>query len=123
MANSSSPFENLFYDIVADIKNSFKKHDKYLNFALLLALAPFPFIGFIALLISLLGFYLNHKNKFAIDETKRLVTIFLISILNISLTLIFALNAYSFFINIIYEIISSINMFFYNIFNTRDIFI
>lgn len=123
MANGNSPFEDLFFDTIVSIKDNFKSHDKYLNFALLLAIAPFPFIGIIALLISLLGFYLNRRNKFAIDETSRLVTIFLISILNISLTLIFAFNVYSFVFNLFYEIMFNIKIFFYNIFFSRDIFI
>jgi hypothetical protein len=123
MANGNSPFEDLFFDTIDSIKNNFKNHDKYLNFALLLAIAPFPFIGIIALLISLLGFYLNRRNKFAIDETSRLVTIFLISILNISLTLIFAFNVYSFVFNLFYEIMFNIKIFFYNLFFSRDIFI
>ena len=123
MKHANSPFEDLFNDILYNIRNNFKRHDKYLNIGLLLALTPLPFVGFIALIISLLGFYLNYKNKFVYDETSRLVAIFLISIVNISLTFVFAYNFYNLVFSVFYEIISNIKLFFINIFYTKDIFI
>jgi lysylphosphatidylglycerol synthetase-like protein (DUF2156 family) len=123
MANSQSPFEDLFIDITHNIRNNFKRHDKYLNFALLLAFVPLPFIGFIALTISLIGFYLNHKNRFTIDETSRLVAIFILSMVNISLTLIFALNIYSIAFDLFFEVVFAANQFFYGLFNTVNTYI
>lgn len=123
MANSSSPFEEFFVNIFYDIKNNFRRHDKYLNIALLLAIAPFPFLGFIALLISLLGFYLNYKSKFEIDERSRLIAIFLISIVNISLSLTFAYSIYSFVFSSIHEIIFNIKSFFFSFLSTKETFI
>lgn len=118
-----SPFEDLFIDITHNIRNNFKRHDKYLNFALLLAFVPLPFVGFIALTFSLIGFYLNHKNRFAIDETSRLVTIFILSTVNISLTLIFALNVYSIAFELFFEVLFAVNQFFNGLFTTRNIYI
>ena len=123
MANSRSPFEDLFIDVALNIRNDFKRHDKYLNFALLLAFVPLPFIGFISLIISLVGFYLNIKNKFAIDEKSRLVSIFVLSIVNITLTLMFTFSIYSLFFNLFYEIIFDIKLFFNDLLNTRNTFI
>tara|TARA_E500000178_G_C16925051_1_gene709033 strand:+ start:337 stop:708 length:372 start_codon:yes stop_codon:yes gene_type:complete len=123
MANSRSPFEDLFIDVALNIRNDFKRHDKYLNFALLLAFVPLPFIGFISLIISLVGFYLNIKNKFAIDEKSRLVSIFVLSIVNITLTLMFTFSIYSLFFNSLYEIIFDIKLFFNDLLNTRNTFI
>ena len=123
MANSRSPFEDLFIDVALNIRNDFKRHDKYLNFALLLAFVPLPFIGFISLIISLVGFYLNIKNKFAIDEKSRLVSIFVLSIVNITLTLMFTFSIYSLFFNLLNEIIFDIKLFFNDLLNTRNTFI
>jgi len=123
MANNNSPFEDFFVNIFYNIKNNFRRHDKYLNIGLLLAIAPFPFLGFIALLISLLGFYLNYNNKFVIDETSRLIAIFLISLVNISLSLMFAFNVYSFVFGSFYEIMFNIKSFFFNFLSPRDAFI
>ena len=86
MANNKSPFEDFFVDILFNIKDNFRKHDKYLNVALVLAITPLPFLGIIALIISLLGFYLNSKNKFEIDEKSRLLTIAILASLNIAFT-------------------------------------
>ena len=113
MANSSSPFEEFFVNIFYDIKNNFRRHDKYLNIALLLAIAPFPF----------LGFYLNYKSKFEIDERSRLIAIFLISIVNISLSLTFAYSIYSFVFSSIHEIIFNIKSFFFSFLSTKETFI
>jgi len=123
MANSQSPFEDLFINVSLNIRNDFKRHDRYLNFALLLAIVPLPFIGFISLIISLVGFYLNNKHKFAIDEKSRLVTIFILSIINITLTLMFTFSIYSLFFNLFYEIIFDIKLFFNDLLNTRNTFI
>ena len=123
MANSQSPFEDLFINVSLNIRNDFKRHDKYLNFALLLSIVPLPFIGFISLIISLVGFYLNNKHKFAIDEKSRLVTIFILSIVNITLTLMFTFSIYSLFFNLFYEIIFDIKLFFNDLLNTRNTFI
>jgi hypothetical protein len=123
MTNSRSPFEDLFIDITINVRNNFERHDKYLNFALLLAFVPLPFIGFIALIISLVGFYLNYKNKFAIDEKSRLITICILSIVNISFTLMFAYSAYSFIYDLLYEIIFNIKLLFNDLLNTRNAFI
>lgn len=123
MANSQSPFEDLFINVSLNIRNDFKRHDKYLNFALLLSIVPLPFIGFISLIISLVGFYLNNKHKFAIDEKSRLVTIFILSIINITLTLMFTFSIYSLFFNLFYEIIFDIKLFFNDLLNTRNTFI
>tara|TARA_B100000989_G_C19493738_1_gene451004 strand:- start:587 stop:958 length:372 start_codon:yes stop_codon:yes gene_type:complete len=123
MANSQSPFEDLFINVSLNIRNDFKRHDRYLNFALLLAIVPLPFIGFISLIISLVGFYLNNKHKFAIDEKSRLVTIFILSIVNITLTLMFTFSIYSLFFNLFNEIIFDIKLFFNDLLNTRNTFI
>ena len=123
MANSQSPFEDLFINVSLNIRNDFKRHDKYLNFALLLSIVPLPFIGFISLIISLVGFYLNNKHKFAIDEKSRLVTIFILSIINITLTLMFTFSIYSLFFNLFNEIIFDIKLFFNDLLNTRNTFI
>jgi len=123
MANSQSPFEDLFINVSLNIRNDFKRHDRYLNFALLLAIVPLPFIGFISLIISLVGFYLNNKHKFAIDEKSRLVTIFILSIINITLTLMFTFSIYSLFFNLFNEIIFDIKLFFNDLLNTRNTFI
>ena len=109
--NNSSPFEDLFKNFFVNIRDSFRYHDKYLNLALLLSIIPFPFVGFISLIIAILGLYLNYLKKFEIDETRRLILIILISILNITISLTFAYNAYSVVNSFFYEIIGKVGDF------------
>lgn len=126
MANNKSPFEDFFVDILFNIKNNFRKHDKYLNVALVLAITPLPFLGIIALIISLLGFYLNSKNKFEIDEKSRLLTIAILASLNIAFTLAVAsntFNLYNYVFEYFYGIIISINSYFFTLFNLSPNFI
>ena len=126
MANNKSPFEDFFVDILFNIKDNFRKHDKYLNVALVLAITPLPFLGIIALIISLLGFYLNSKNKFEIDEKSRLLTIAILASLNIAFTLAVAsntFNLYNYVFEYFYGIIVSINSYFFTLFNLSPNFI
>jgi hypothetical protein len=96
MDKNSSPFDDIFSNFLFNIKNSFRSHDRYLNIGLLLSFVPLPFVGFVALSIALIGIYFNYRGKFQIDESRRLILILIVSILNISLSMIFAVNAYSF---------------------------
>ena len=113
MANNKSPFEDFFVDLLFNIRNSFNKHDKYLNVALILAITPLPFFGSIAILIASLGFYLNSKNKFAIDEKPRLYVITVLGVINTIITLAVAFNVYNYVFEYFYGIMLSVNSYFF----------
>lgn len=91
--NNNSPFSEFFGNIGSNTRRFFYKHDPYLNFAFVLSLLPIPFAAVVAILIAGVGVFFQLNNKFkSMDESRYLIAIFSLSILNI----IFVYWLYSF---------------------------
>ena len=81
--NNNSPFSEFFGNLGTNSRRFFSKHDPYLNFAFVLSILPIPFAAVIAILIAGVGVFFQLNNKFRMDESRYLITIFSLSVLNI----------------------------------------
>jgi len=91
--SNNSPFSDFFGNLGSNTRAFFSKHDPYLNFAFILSILPIPFTGIISLIIVIIGVIFLAQNKFkSVDESKYLLAIFFMSILN----MIFVYWFYSF---------------------------
>lgn len=81
--NNNSPFSSLFTGFNLNFKKFFSRHDNYLNTAFILSITPLPFTAVIAMIISFIGIYFQSKNKFRVNETRYLLVIIVLSIINL----------------------------------------
>jgi len=109
--DNNSPFSNLFTGLNFNLKRFFSRHDNYLNTAFILSILPLPFTALISMLISFIGIYFQSKNKFQVDETRYILVIILLSIINLFFVYFFYSFAVEIYFSFLKESIDNIKRF------------
>ena len=120
---SDSPFKESTDNFRSSISNFFTRHDNYLNVAFFACFVPLLLIGFFACIISLIGFIFHSQGRFKIDESSYLLSIFVLSVINIIMTsliyFVFSLKV----IDLAKAFYGNLSSFFYNLFREASPFI
>ena len=120
---SDSPFKESADNFRSAFRNFFIRHANYLNIAFFACFVPLPLIGFFAFIISLIGFIFHSQGRFKIDESRYLLSIFVLSVINIITTsliyFVFSLKV----IDLVKAFYGNLSSFFYNLFREASPFI
>ena len=93
-----SPFEHSVSGVSKQVGNFFRKHDAYLNVALLLCFVPIPLAGILAFIIGIIGAGYQTKNLFPTNERLYIAVILFLAVAN---TILFTYLYYSYVLSLL----------------------
>ncbi|MDI9347590.1 MAG: hypothetical protein QM538_03720 [Methylacidiphilales bacterium] len=93
-----SPFEHSVSGISKQVGSFFRKHDAYLNIALLLCFVPIPLAGLLAFIIGVVGALYQAQNLFPTNERLYISVILFLAIVN---TILFTYLYYSYILSLV----------------------